>query len=274
MTHISGTSYNGIEVADFGSGGLDAGERIGRTVDRPRRKIVRRAIVVLGLGGIAGAAYTEPQVLTRSWTAVAPYAQSLMDAARTPPTATAVVTPTGEGAAGESAPAPAERLAALPAEKAKASLPTEPAAAPAPVSPSPAETIKPPPRNAIAESPKTQPGDAYAAPKPAPIDPLAKKAEAAGLHPDLSRALLQKLSDADFKTATTAVNKALTEAGDTETFIWPQKAAKSATRFRISFVPGAPQDCRRYVVEIAKDGWQTTALPVEKCGVKRVAARG
>ncbi len=273
MTHISGTSYNGIEVADFAAGGLDASERIGRTVDKPRKKILRRAMMVLGLGGIAGAAYTEPQVLTRSWTAVAPYAQSLMDAARTPPTATAVVPPTAEGAKSDPAAPLQERFAALPAEKPQPPPQADPAATPAPSAPAPAQPVKPSAKAALAES-SPAPGDAYAAPKPAPIDPLTKKAEAAGLHPDLSRALLQKLSDADFKTATTAVNKALTEVGDTETFIWPQKAAKSATRFRISFVPGAPQDCRRYVVEIAKDGWQTTALPVEKCGVKRVAARG
>lgn len=275
MTHISGTNpHYGIEVADFAAEGLDATERIGREIERPRRTIFRRAVMVLGLGGIAAAGYTEPQFVMRTWNTLAPYAQSLMEAARTPPTATAVVPPTGEAAQSEAVAAPAERLAALPAEKPKPPTQTEPASAPAPVSPTPAETIKPPPRPAVAESLKAPPGDAYAAPKSAPPDALLKRAEAAGLHPDLSRALLQKLSDADFKTAATAVNKALTEVGDTETFIWPQKAAKSATRFRISFVPGAPQDCRRYVVEIAKDGWQTTALPVEKCGVKRVAARG
>lgn len=120
-----------------------------------------------------------------------------------------------------------------------------------------------------------QVGHAYAAPKVVEADPLARRAEAAGLHPDLSRTLLQKLSETDFKTAATAINKALSEMGDTEALVWPPRVSNGATRFRISFVQGAPQDCRRYVVEIAKDGWQTTALPVEKCGVKRrVAAKG
>jgi hypothetical protein len=31
-------------------------------------------------------------------------------------------------------------------------------------------------------------------------------------------------------------------------------------------VQGAAPACRRYVVTITKDGWLTTALPMEKCG--------
>ena len=105
-------------------------------------------------------------------------------------------------------------------------------------------------------------------------DPHRKRAEAVGLHPDISVALLKRLSDADFKAAASAIRKALTELGDDGSLVWPQKPMPSAALFRISFVPGAAPDCRRYIVAIAKDGWQTTALPMETCGVKRGSRRG
>jgi hypothetical protein len=39
--------------------------------------------------------------------------------------------------------------------------------------------------------------------------------------------------------------------------------------FQVRFVAGAAPGCRRYVVTVTKDGWLTTALPMEKCGPKR-----
>ena len=36
--------------------------------------------------------------------------------------------------------------------------------------------------------------------------------------------------------------------------------------FQVRFVPGAAPSCRRYVVSITKDGWLTTAPPMERCG--------
>jgi hypothetical protein len=103
-------------------------------------------------------------------------------------------------------------------------------------------------------------------------DAVERRAEAAGLHPDLSRAVLGRLSEADYRAAATAIRKALAEADDDAVLIWPPKPKSEAAQFRVSFVEGANTDCRRYVVAIAKDGWQTTALPMEKCGVKRVSA--
>jgi hypothetical protein len=116
--------------------------------------------------------------------------------------------------------------------------------------------------------------------KPAPLpplppltDPLQKKAEAAGLHPELSRALLQSLSAADFKNAAIAVRKAVAETPEDGVFVWPAKPTPGRARFRIHFVPGISQACRRYVVGVAKSGWLTTALPMERCGVKPRLAR-
>jgi hypothetical protein len=111
--------------------------------------------------------------------------------------------------------------------------------------------------------------------KPAPLpplppltDPLQKRAEAVGLHPDLSRALLQSLTSTDFKNADTAIKKAIAETADDAVLVWPPQPKPGIARFRIHFVPGITAACRRYVVGVGKNGWLTTALPMERCGVK------
>lgn len=116
--------------------------------------------------------------------------------------------------------------------------------------------------------------------KPAPLpplppltDPLQKRAEAAGLHPELSRALLQSLTPADFKNAAIAIKKAIAETPEDGVLVWPAKPGPGSARFRIHFVPGISPACRRYVVGVAKSGWLTTALPMERCGVKPRLAR-
>lgn len=116
--------------------------------------------------------------------------------------------------------------------------------------------------------------------KPAPLpplppltDPLQKRAEAAGLHPELSRALLQRLTATDFKNAAIAIRKAIAETPDDAVLVWPTAPKRGLAHFRINFVPGISPSCRRYVVGVGKDGWLTTALPMEKCGVKRKPAQ-
>ncbi len=109
------------------------------------------------------------------------------------------------------------------------------------------------------------------APAP-PGDPLRAKAEGVGLHPDLSRVLLLRLSEADYRNAALAIRKALADNADTAVVVHPRKRQSDLAQFKVHFVTGAAAACRRYVVAIAKDGWLTTALPVEKCGV--VAKRG
>lgn len=107
-------------------------------------------------------------------------------------------------------------------------------------------------------------------PKINPADPYQTRALAVGLHPELSRVLLSRLSDADFRNAGIAIQKAVAEAGDGDNFIWPRQREPKLALFKVHFVAGAAPDCRRYVVVVTKDGWSTTAQPMERCGVKRL----
>jgi hypothetical protein len=108
-------------------------------------------------------------------------------------------------------------------------------------------------------------------PKPEvdPNDPYQKRAIAVGLHPDLSRVLLSSMSEADYRNAGVAIRKALAEASDSEKFIWPPERKATMAVFQVHFVTGDRQDCRRYIVTVVKNGWTTTAPPMEKCGLDR-----
>lgn len=109
--------------------------------------------------------------------------------------------------------------------------------------------------------------DAYAPPTPS-SDPYRKKAEAVGLHPDLSRAVLARLTPADYRNAAYAIEKAIKTVPDDAEFTWPWARKTGVAVFNVHFVQGAGRDCRRYVVTVTKDRWTSTALPMEKCGVK------
>lgn len=106
-------------------------------------------------------------------------------------------------------------------------------------------------------------------PPPAYVDPLQKRAERIGLHPDLSPAILRGLSDLDFRNAETAIRTAIAETGETAVYLSPKPARDTFARFKVHFVTGAEAGCRRYVVTIIKRGWEATALPMERCRVKR-----
>jgi hypothetical protein len=106
-----------------------------------------------------------------------------------------------------------------------------------------------------------------------PSDPYRIRAEAVGLHPDLSRVLLDRLSETDYRNAGIAIRTALAETPDSGTYVWPRQRKPELALFRVHFVQGAAPGCRRYVVAITKDGWLTTALPMEKCGATQ-AGRG
>ena len=124
-----------------------------------------------------------------------------------------------------------------------------------------------------------QPLEAPPAPEPLtppsadPADPNQKRALAAGLHPQLSRVLLARMSTADYRNAGHAVKTALAVTPDTEVFVWPRQRKPDEALFNVRFVQGASVDCRRYVVSITKDGWLTTALPMETCGLKPVVVK-
>ena len=103
--------------------------------------------------------------------------------------------------------------------------------------------------------------------------PHQKRAKAVGLHPDLSQVLLERLSTTDYRNAGVAIKTALTETPDTAVFVWPRQRTPDLALFKVHFVTGADPGCRRYVVTVAKDGWLTTALPMEKCGIEAEGAK-
>lgn len=106
-----------------------------------------------------------------------------------------------------------------------------------------------------------------------PSDPYQVRAAAVGLHPDLSRALLARLSPADYRNAGIAIKTALAETAETAVYVWPRQRKPEEALFKVRFVPGAAAGCRRYVVSVTKDGWLTTAPPMEKCGAQPRQAR-
>ncbi len=142
-----------------------------------------------------------------------------------------------------------------------------------------AHNIAVPPEPLITASIETAPADK--APSVAPLappkadlsDPYQRRASAVGLHPDLSRALLARLSPADFRNAGVAIDTAVAKTPETDTFVWPRQRRPELALFQVRFVPGAAPDCRRYVVTITKDRWSTTALPMERCGAKLAARK-
>ena len=141
---------------------------------------------------------------------------------------------------------------------------------PAPPAAASQGAMAPPP--AAAEDPDAPPGP-LPPPTVDPADPYQKRALAAGLHPGISRVVLAKLSAADYRNAAYAVKTALTETPDSGVLVWPRQREPDQALFQVGFVAGAASGCRRYVVKVAKDGWLTTALPMEKCGIEMVKVR-
>jgi hypothetical protein len=94
---------------------------------------------------------------------------------------------------------------------------------------------------------------------------LQQKALEAGLHPGLSRTLLAQLTSEDFRNAAFAVSALLKGYKTAAPSVWPRQRASGRAQFKVRWVDGAPVECRRYIVQIAKDGWETTARPMERC---------
>jgi hypothetical protein len=132
-----------------------------------------------------------------------------------------------------------------------------------PVATPSAPTAALPPAAAGADEPAAAPLEP---PSVDPADIYQVRAMAAGLHPGLSRVLLARLSPDDYRNAGIAIQKAVAETPDSGVFVWPRQRKPELALFHVRFVPGAAPDCRRYVVTVTKDGWLTTALPMEKCG--------
>ena len=240
----TGTTYDDYDALPVGP--LLPGDPIGPVIRRTGRKttLALSLLITAVLGG--------------AWTfygdQLADLAQSLATPAAKPETAALAAPSTAASAK----PEPSTPTALPPVEA--------PAAAP------PITTAVLPPATEAYDAPKSEP-----LPKPVadPADPHQARALAAGLHPGISRALLTRLTAADYKNAATAIKTALAEpAGDAVT-AWPKPRKPEQALFEVHFVPGATDTCRRYVVTVEKDGWITTALPMEKCGLApRTANRG
>jgi hypothetical protein len=180
----------------------------------------------------------------------------------------------------ESQAQPAPRIAAVPER-------VEPVAKPAALEPLPSAPVPkavPVPVDAPAPSPLTTgalppsastgtPGQPLVPPTVDPSNPYQVRAAAVGLHPDLSPVLLARLSATDYRNAGYAIETAMKETSDTAVFVWPRQRKPELALFRVRFVAGAATGCRRYVVTVVKDGWSTTAMPMEKCKSEQVSAR-
>lgn len=242
----------------YAHGDLLPGERIGRPFPRTRRKMLRRGIVLLiVLGG--GWAFLNEEAIWPGWPqALVAAVSSVMDR-KVEPTASAAATTV-----------PPDRL--LPGTKLAAIDPTpsalQPPAAGRPVVIPDAAAKSPAPPLTTGSLPPAATGSDDPLPPPSadPADPYQMRAAAAGLHPGLSRALLVRLSPTDYRNAAHAIKTALAESPDGAAFVWPRQRKPELAIFQVRFVPSATADCRRYVVTVGKDGWTTTALPMEKCG--------
>ena len=237
---------SGDDAGDgYGPTELLAGERIGAPLPRTagRRLIRRSAAVALAVGG--GWAYWTDQVSVPPW--ITETVSGAISAAMKPAPARVE-----RKVAEPVAPAAPEVVKPLPTVEVAATPGTDPAAAP--TAPAAADTTE-----------KAGP-ELLPPPKADKADPYGQRAVAVGLHPDLSRVLLEKMTAADYKNAGIAIKTALAETPDGGVYTWPRERKLDAALFEVHFVAGAPGGCRRYVVAVTKDGWLTTALPVEKCG--------
>lgn len=255
---------------------VEPDDRIGRPRGRRVGRLVAWSTTALGLAAAGYLHYDDPSRWPRWWSEATTIAAPLIEriAAATPPAAG------GPNAARRLSEAPPDsgtlaprdaRSAAAPAAAPSPAEPTSPAAptatdtATAVAAPPVERTIAPPPAVAAVEIVQTAPR------KDSEASPNQARARAAGLNPDISRAVLDKLSETDFRNAKTAIQKALSGTADDDVLYWPAKVKPGVAQFQVHFVPGAAADCRRYVVTVAKDGWATTALPMDNCSVKLFA---
>ncbi len=258
--------YGGLDPDGHAfDGGLSPDERIGRPLRRRGRKTLWSIVLLLIAFGATWGLYGHPSTWpVQRW---ANYATAQ---------ATAVYT------ALERKWSEFERRPVAAAEQPKPILEKLPPpeylpaikTAAAPVAPEPA---KAPPSPIVTGSlpPTTlnQPVEPLPPPAVDRSDPFQVKAELVGLHPGLSRVLLTRLSETDYRNAGIAIKTALAETPEGSSFLYPRERKAGLALFKVHFVQGAGSDCRRYVVTITKDGWATTAFPMEKCGpqfVRRV----
>jgi hypothetical protein len=260
------TAHDAFDADEpYAHGELLPGERIGQPLARTGGKAMLRGMVILITFG-GGWALLSGQVTLPEWLAEIAAVSPSTDR-RVPgsvePTRSAVATP--------SPPANAEPTPSPTALHALPSTPQSQAASKAAATPDAAAPSPAPPLTTAVLPPAATGSDAPLAsrlppPTADPADPYQMRAEAVGLHPDLSRVLLARLSSTDYRNAGIAIQTAVAETPDSAVFVWPRQRKPELALFQVRFVPGAAPGCRRYVVTVTKDGWLTTAPPMERCG--------
>jgi surface antigen len=236
---------------------LSPDDRIGHSPSsRLRHRLITGAVVLAVVGPSAWFAWTEPEQARRVVSNMIATAGS-MAAAFQPAERPKAPPPERVAEARSAGPEPAALPPLIPAPAAS-ELTTGALAAPAPAA-VPAAAVP------------------YEEPAPEKSTPAAERvrqrAIQAGLHPDLSAELFERLSEADYRNAAIAIARALAETPDDGVLVWPTQPKAGQAQFEIKFVPGAEVGCRRYVVAIAKGGWQTTAPALDRCGAKRTAVK-
>ena len=242
---------------------LESGDRICAPLEEPRGSTFWPAALVIAIALTAGWIIAQFPAATQ---AIKDTASALVTANASQPAP--ITTPLApQGAAPLPPPPPAEttEVAAAPGAAAgEAAAPAESVSAAATSADAAPEATGDP---TAAASDATAPVEPLPKPVADPKDPNQKRALAVGLHPDVSKALLARMTAADYSNARNAVEKALLQTGDDGVLLWPTTGAKSGLAlFEVKFVAGAAPGCRRYVVVITKDRWSTTAPPMEKCG--------
>jgi len=263
--HSTAKTGYGVPDADeyHAHGELLPGERIGPPLAGAGRRAMRFGIIILiVLGGgwaLLGDQVTWPRWLLAEIAAVSPSMDRRIGrepAASEAATASRPVKAESTTKPALDAPPPILQPPALTETAAASDTPTRPAV--------------PPLTTATLPPAATGVDEAAAQPLPPaiadPADPYQMRAVAVGLHPDLSRVLLARLSPTDYRNAGIAIQTAMAETPDSGVFVWPHQRKPELALFQVRFVPGAAPSCRRYVVTITKDGWLTTAPPMEKCG--------
>lgn len=241
-------------------------DRIGPPRARRIGRWIAWGALLTSIAGAGAIHYDDPSRWPRWWSEATAVVAPLLERS-----APAVPRPLSASATDTALPSPENRSA----EAAGAFVAADAMAAARDVSAAVETVIAAPPPVAAVEPEQVgaEPDTAAAARKTPPADPNRARAAKAGLNPDISRALLARLSDADYRNAGVAIQKALAETPDDNVLYWPLKTKPGVAQFQVHFVPSANDGCRRYVVTIAKDGWATTALPMDKCGVKQAAAK-
>jgi hypothetical protein len=243
---------------------LSAGDRIGGPVSRANDVIAWCTAIAIIVGGGWVLIHDEGTLLARVPELAARISDAVSPSVPAPkPAPPPSIESTHAGVPyGPPAPEPSQAAAVLPPPLPAATPVAEPPA----MKPEPVEASAADDTHDASEPPlqhdRTPPRDAYQA-----------RAEAAGLNPGLSRELLKRFSKKDFKNARFAIETAIAKTPDDGVFVWPRQRRPSEALFKVHFVEGGGSDCRRYVVSVMMNNWTTTALPMEKCGVPRVAAR-